>query len=243
MNQNILITGASRGIGRAAAIRFAADGNRLCLTCRENTGLLEELAGTLEKEHQTECLLFTGDLSHQEEIDRLFRMLEEQDCMPDVIINNAGRAYIGLLQDMSREDWQALFDLNVTAVFSIIKAALPAMLQKGGGCIVNISSVWGETGASCEAAYAATKGALNALTRSLGKELAPSHIRVNAISCGFIDTDMNRGFTPEEREAVFDRIPAGRAGTPEEAADLAFRIAGAGDYLTGQVIRLDGAWI
>ena len=161
----------------------------------------------------------------------------------DVLINNAGISYIGLLTDMSVEDWNHIVSTNLTSVFHTCRCIVPSMVSAKSGRIINISSVWGNVGASCEVAYSACKGGINAFTKALGKELAPSHITVNAIACGVIDTDMNRCFTEEERLSLVEEIPAGRMGAPEEAAQLALSIASGPEYLNSQIIVLDGGWI
>jgi 3-oxoacyl-[acyl-carrier protein] reductase len=260
MNHTVLVTGASRGIGRAIARRFAENGDRLILVCRANMTKLEELRAECLEKWGTRCLLFSGDLSHACTVDRLFKLLREAPAtfagnglapdnevpspwLPDIVVNCAGISRVGLIQDMSLEEWHELTDTNLTAAFSIIKAAIPGMLARGGGKIINISSVWGCVGASCEAAYSATKGGLNALTMALGKELAPSNIQVNAIACGCIDTDMNSFLSEDERAKLIEEIPAGRMGMPEEVAHLTWQLTEGNSYLTGQVIRLDGGWI
>ena len=136
-----------------------------------------------------------------------------------------------------------MLHMNLTSAFNCCKLAIPYMVQQKQGKIINISSVWGVCGASCEAAYSASKGGVNALTMALAKELAPSNIQVNAIACGAIDTDMNRFLAPEERQALLEEIPMGRMGTPEEAAQLILKLLESPAYLTGQIIRLDGGWI
>ena len=161
----------------------------------------------------------------------------------DVLINNAGIAHIGLLSDMSIEDWNHIVSNNLTSVFSYCKCVIPKMVSRQTGKIINISSVWGNVGASCEVAYSACKGGINSLTKALGKELAPSNIQVNAIACGIIDTQMNACFSDSERQELADEIPAGRFGQPEEVAHLALQLATANDYLTSQIITLDGGWI
>ncbi len=142
----------------------------------------------------------------------------------DVLVNNAGISYIGLLQDMTPEEWDRVLSTNLTSCFLTCRLAVPLMVHAKKGRILNISSVWGAAGASTEAAYSASKGAVNSLTKALAKELAPSNIQVNALACGVIDTDMNRCFSEEERQALMEEIPAGRFGTPEEAAVLACQI-------------------
>ena len=161
----------------------------------------------------------------------------------DVLVNNAGIAHVGLFQDMTPGEWRNVLGTNLDSVYNCCHAVLPGMILRHSGRIINISSVWGVSGASCEVAYSASKGGMNALTRALAKELAPSGIAVNAIACGAIDTDMNSCFTDEEKADIAAEIPAGRFGRPEEVADLALSLAEGTDYLTGQVINLDGGWI
>ncbi len=242
-NKTVLITGASRGIGRAIACRFAAGGYDLVLTCRTNRALLEELQRELQEQHDTHCLLSVGNLAEKDAAARLLDAVGETGRTVDVLVNNAGISHIGLLQDTTWEQWQDLVGTNLTAAYSLCKEVIPGMLWNQSGKILNISSVWGCVGASCEVAYSATKGGLNALTRALAKELAPSHIQVNAIACGAIDTEMNQFLSPEDRQSLEAEIPAGRMGTPEEVAQLAWQLAEGSEYLTGQVIRLDGGWI
>ena len=242
-NKTVLITGASRGIGRAIACRFAAGGYDLALACRVRGDLLRQLEAELKEAHGTHCLLFEEDLSQKGAAVRLVDAIGETGRTVDVLINNAGISHIGLLQDTTWEQWQELVNTNLTAAYALCKEVIPGMLWNQSGKILNISSVWGCVGASCEAAYSAAKGGLNALTRALAKELAPSHIQVNAIACGAIDTEMNQFLSPEERQSLMAEIPAGRMGTPEEVAQLAWQLAESSEYLTGQVIRLDGGWI
>lgn len=161
----------------------------------------------------------------------------------DILINNAGISHIGLLQDMSIEEWNQVLNTNLTSAFSCSKYAIPDMITRKQGKIINISSVWGCSGASCEVAYSASKGGLNLFTQALAKELAPSNIQVNAIACGCIDTQMNACFSEEERATLTDEIPAGRFGMPEEVASLVLTLAEGNEYLTGQIITLDGGWI
>ena len=241
-NQTALITGASRGIGRAIAARLSAAGYDLVITCREREDLLKQAADEFSS-HGIHCRTFIGDLGEQGTAARLFDEIGETGRTIDVLINNAGQSHIGLFQDTTWEEWQSILSSNLTSVYALCKEAIPGMLWNGHGKIINISSVWGVCGASCEVAYSATKGGINALTRALAKELAPSNIQVNAIACGAIDTEMNGFLSDEEHEMLLDEIPAGRMGKPEEVADLVMKLVEAPDYLTGQVIKMDGGWI
>ena len=173
----------------------------------------------------------------------LFRQIKQQYKTLDVLVNNAGVSYIGLFTDMSPEDWNHVITTNLTSVYNCSSLAIPAMVQKKSGKIINISSVWGNIGASCEVAYSASKGGMNSLTRALAKELAPSNIQVNAIACGAIDTEMNCFLSEEDRMSLIDEIPANRFGKVEEVAELAYQLACKNEYLTGQIISLDGGWI
>lgn len=238
-----VITGASRGIGAAVAERFAAGGWSLALSCRRSAERLEELAARLRREYGVQCLAYTGDMGDEACVREFFRQAEEVFGGADVLVNNAGISRVGLLQDIPLSDWEELMRTNVTSVFLCTRAALPFMIHQKSGFVINISSVWGCVGASCEAAYSASKGAVNAFTQAMAKELAPSGVAVNAVACGAIDTEMNACFTTEEREAIAEEIPAGRFGLPAEAAELVWALAAQSPYLTGQIIRLDGGWI
>jgi len=234
-----LITGASRGIGKAVSKQLAEAGYDLILTCVHSEEELKSYSAWLEKEYSIHCQVFTGDLAEASNCELLF----EQVTSLDVLVNNAGIAYYGLLQDMSPEELLYVCNVNLNAPMLCSKYAIPYFLQKGEGAIINISSVWGQVGASMEVAYSATKGGLNAFTKALAKELAPSGISVNAISCGMIDTDMNGHLSEEEKQDIVDDIPADRMGTPEEVAKMVLQIIESPRYLTGQVIGFDGGWI
>lgn len=218
-----LITGASRGIGKALAEAFAAAGYDLYLTCIHSKELLHSLCRRLSEQYQIRCIPFVGDMGDYETVKQLFSGISHLD----VVINNAGISHIGLLSDMTPAQWHHVMATNLDAVFYTSKLAIPLMLQKKSGRIINISSIWGNAGASMETAYSASKGAVNSFTRALAKELAPSGICVNAIACGVIDTDMNRCFDEEEMQMIIDEIPADRLGRPEEVADFALQLADA----------------
>ncbi len=238
MKKTIMITGASRGIGAAAAKLFALENVKLILLCHQQKEKLKELAGSLSSEN-VEVKTFAGDLSDPAFVKSLAPETEEVD----LLINNAGISHVGLLQDMSYEEWRHVLSVNLDSAFLMTKAVLPGMIRRKKGRIINISSVWGSAGASMEAAYSASKGGLDALTKALAKELAPSGIPVNAIAFGCVDTEMNAHLTPEEKALLSEDIPAGRFCTPEEAAEMIFLLSKAPAYLTGQVIGFTGGWV
>ena len=233
-----LVTGASRGIGAAVAESLAQEGYRLYLTCIHSTGKLSALADRLKAQYGIQCMLFTMDMGNFEEVAKLFAQIDSLD----VLVNNAGVSYVGLLHEMSVSDWREVMSTNLDALFYTCRHAIPLMLTKHSGKIINISSVWGNVGASTEVAYSASKGGVNSFTKALAKELAPSNIQVNAIACGVIDTDMNRHLPAEDWEALRQEIPADRIGQPAEVAQTVISLLHAPEYLTGQVITLDGGW-
>ena len=242
MKKNVLVTGASRGIGRAIALAFAEAGWSVGICCRTNEDRLLEVKKEIEQ-HGVSCFAFLGDLSDYETAHRFVTKSREVLGPIDCLVNNAGISIIGLLTDLTPEEWQKIIGTNLSSVYNCCHPVIPDMVSRQSGSIINISSVWGICGASCEVAYSASKGGINAFTRALAKELAPSHISVNAIACGAIDTEMNQFLDADERQALIDEIPACRLGRPEEVGKLALSLAGSNPYLTGQVITLDGAWI
>jgi 3-oxoacyl-[acyl-carrier protein] reductase len=242
MRKAALITGASRGIGAAIARKFAKAGYDLVLCCRQSETELKQLSEQLI-EYGVTVKTYIGDVGDNLFVEQMIAQTIEKFGKIDVLINNAGISYIGLLTDMSIGDWNRIVSTNLTSIFLTCRYAVPSMVSAKSGCIINISSVWGNVGASCEVAYSACKGGVNSFTRALGKELAPSNISVNAIACGMIDTDMNRCFSEEERMDILEGIPAGRMGTPDEVASLALSVAEGPSYLNSQIITLDGGWI
>ncbi|MDR0220057.1 MAG: SDR family NAD(P)-dependent oxidoreductase [Lachnospiraceae bacterium] len=239
MNKTALITGASRGIGEAVALLLAAHGYDLYLTALTNKDLLEQVATKATTCYDIKATAFLCDGADAAAVAVLFAQLPRLD----VLVNNAGVAYYGLLQEMAEDEWRRVIDANLSSAFYMCKAAIPAMVAAKTGKIVNISSVWGECGASMEVAYSAAKAGLNGFTRALAKELAPSNIQLNALALGIITTDMNERLAPAERDKITGDIPSGRFGSPEEAAAMVWQIINAPAYLTGQVIRLDGGWM
>lgn len=242
MKKTVLITGASRGIGAAIAEHFAKEGFSLVINSSKSKEALFSLKTELEKKYHVSIFASVGDIGDYDYVSRLFNEIHKNFNGIDILINNAGISHIGLLSDMTPDEWNNIMNTNLTSAFYTSKLAIPYMLSKRAGKIINISSVWGSVGASCEVAYSASKGGLNAFTKALAKELAPSNIQVNAIACGCIDTAMNQCFSPEERTALEEEIPAGRFGTAKEVAELVFSLSSNHNYLTGQIITLDGGW-
>ena len=240
---SILITGASRGVGRAFALVCAASGRfrKMILNTGSDSAALDETARLAFEAggpdiHIVRSVGDAGSLPYVEELRR-------QSGPVDVLVNNAGISLVGLLTDLSLQDWNRLMQVNVTSLYNTCHTYVPDMVSNGSGQILNVSSVWGEVGASCEVAYSASKGAVNAFTKALAKELAPSHIRVNAISLGITDTRKNDHLTAEEKAEICEQIPAGYIVSPEEAAQAMLRILEMPEYFNGQIVRFDGCWI
>lgn len=229
-----LVTGGSRGIGRAICLEFARAGYDVAFCWSKDEAGAEETA-RLVAETGAGALSFRCDVSDEAQVQAMFGQIFGLS----VLVNNAGIALYRQVQDTSFAEWKKLFSVNADGAFLCTRAALPKFLQRGGGSIVNITSVWGEAGGSCEAAYSASKAALIGFTKACAKEFAPSGIRVNCLSCGFIETEMNARLSRAEREAFFADVPLGRAGTPEEAA-AAVRFLAESRYITGEVLRVNG---
>lgn len=242
MSKTVIVTGASRGIGRAISLYYAKKGFNVCTCCHKNADMLDALKDEIEN-IGADCMTYVGNIGIFENAAEFFSLIKERFGKADILINNAGISYIGLLQDMTPSDWNDIVTSNLTSVFNCCKLAIPIMLGSHEGKIINISSVWGCVGASTEVAYSATKGGINTFTKALAKELAPSNVQVNAIACGVIDTSMNSQLTEEERKALEEDIPAGRYGTPEEIAQMVWNIVHAPDYMTGQIIGVDGGFL
>ena len=241
--QNVLITGASRGVGKSTAVAFASRGFRVFLNCKSSLADLAEVKKEIQDTCGAPCHLVPGDAGDPQAVRQIFKEIREICGGVDILINNAGISHIGLLMDMTDAQWDGILSANLSSVFYCCREAIPYMVSRHSGRIINISSMWGSAGASCEAAYSATKAGVEGLTKALAKELAPSGIPVNAIALGVIDTRMNAQLSSEEREALCQEIPAGRFGTPEEAAELIYQTALSPSYLTGQIIRMDGGFL
>lgn len=240
--KTVLVTGSSRGIGKAIAIKFAKKGYNVIINGSKKKDELLKTKAEIER-YSVSCLAYLGDIGDYNTAKELFTQIKRQFGSLTVLVNNAGISYVGLFTDMKPEDWNRVMTTNLSSVFNCCSLAVPDMVKNKQGKIINISSVWGTVGASCEAVYSASKGGMNSFTKALAKELAPSNIQVNAVACGAIDTEMNHFLANEELLELTNEIPASRLGRAEEVADLVYHLAYKNEYLTGQVIGLDGGWI
>ena len=241
--KTVLVTGASRGLGRAIALAFAKEGYHVFLNCNHSVIQLEKVRAEIEALPNASCDIVIGDVGNPEHIEKMFKSIYKKCDYLDVLVNNAGIAHIGLLSEMSDKEWNRIIQTNLSSVFYCSRAVIPEMVSKKSGKIINISSMWGTAGASCEAAYSASKAGVHGLTKALAKELAPSNIQVNAIACGVIDTEMNNQLSEEDKIILKNEIPASRFGTPEEVADVVLQLATSPGYLTGQIIGVDGGYL
>lgn len=242
MSKTAIITGASRGIGKACAIELANYFEHIVINSYTHKKDLEETKREVENKG-ADCLAIMGDVADYNFVSSMIK--ETSDTFPniDLLVNNAGISYVGLLSDMTIQEWNQIINTNLTSVFNCCNQVIPYMLHRKSGHIINISSMWGISGASCEVAYSAAKGGVNAFTKALAKELAPSNIRVNALACGAIDTQMNACFDKKELESFCEMIPACRFGTPQEIAQAVIHLYNSPFYLTGEVIKIDGGYL
>lgn len=242
MEKTAFVTGASRGIGRAIARRLAAEGYAVGINYLRSERQAEALAGEIRAQGGR-AMAVRADVADREAVAAAIRAVEGAFGPVEALVNNAGIAMNDLFQDTSEELWNRMLAVHAGGCFHTIQAALPHMLHEKRGAIVNISSIWGLRGASCEVAYAASKAAVIGLTRSLAMELAPSHIRVNCIAPGVVATDMTAGLGEETLASLIGQTPAGRLGTPEDIAKAAaFLLREDADFITGQVLTVDGGF-
>ena len=239
----VLITGASRGIGAACALAFAKAGCDVAVNyCRS-----EEKANALVRElkaHGARAFAVRADVADSEQVKRMFDAVRAELGTVDVLVNSAGIAHTGLLTDMTDGEWQRLIDTDLSGTFYCCREALKDMICAHSGAIINIASMWGEVGASCEAAYSAAKAGVIGLTKALAKEVGPSGIRVNAVSPGVIMTDMMAGYTESDIAALKDETPLNALGTPEDVADaVLFLSSDKAKFITGQVLSVNGGFV
>ena len=236
----VLITGAARGIGRSIAIELAKVGAIVLINYSKDEEGADNTLNSI-KEIGGYGLKFKCDIGNFKETHEMLRVIIKTFGRIDILVNNAGVSKIGLLMDMTEENWDNLMNVNLKGVFNSCHAVIPQMLKQEKGSIINISSIWGSVGASCEVIYSASKGGVDAFTRALAKELGSSGIRVNAISPGVIETEMNNFLNSEEKKLLEEEIPMRRFGEGEDVAKLVIFLAGEeSKYITGQVIKVDG---
>ncbi len=243
MNKTVLITGASKGIGAATAIRFAEKGYNVVMNYNNSVQSALILQKSLS-ESGFKVIAYQANVRNRLDVDLMVKETIERFGGIDILINNAGIASQGLFTDISEIEWNEVIDINLNGTFNCAQAVLPHMINKKSGCIINISSMWGQVGASCEVAYSAAKAGVIGLTKALAKEVGPSGVRVNCIAPGLIETGMNQELTLEDVAAIVDQTPLGRIGTTNDIATTALFLASEdASYITGQVIGVNGGFV
>lgn len=240
--KTVLITGSSRGIGAATARRLA-ENYKIVINYKNSKDEALDLLDEIRKINPL-AIAVKADVSKEEEVYYLFDTIEKNFGSVDILINNAGKSHVGLIQDMTYENWQEIINTNLNSVFLTSKRAIGPMIRQKSGVIINMSSIWGKEGAALEAAYSASKGAINSFTKALSKELAPSNIRVNAIAPGVVLTDMMKNdYSEKDLTLIKEDIGLGRFADPKEIADLiAFLISDEASYITGAIIDINGGF-
>lgn len=234
--RTVLITGASRGIGKQASLDFLRAGYNVIANF--NNTIINESEYASFKDH---IEFIQADVSDYSQVKEMFSRAEKRFGNIDVVINNAAVSYVGLLSQMEEKDWDRLMDVNLKGIFNVCKCTVPSMVNNKKGCIINISSMWGIAGASCEVAYSASKAGVIGFTKALAKELAPSNIYVNCVAPGIIQTDMNNAFLQSELE---DMIPLGRMGKCQDISDMLLFLADEKtSFITGQVFSVNGGTV
>ncbi len=242
MQKSVIITGATRGIGRACALQFAKMGWRVTGSYVKSEQAAQELEQEIKKMGGA-CQCMQADLRDSGAVERMVKLAQMAYGTPDAIVCNAGIAQQKLFSDITEEDWDSMFDINTKGVYRVIHAALPMLLSEQKGSIVTVSSIWGQTGGSCEVHYSASKAAVIGMTKALAKELGLSGIRVNCVAPGVIDTDMNRMHGADVMQELAEETPLGKNGTPEEVAEAIYWLASEqARFVTGQVLGVNGGF-
>ncbi len=241
MAKTIIVTGGSRGIGAGIVKLLAEEDNNIVLNYNKS----EENAKKIQKEYTDlgkNVEIFKADVTKREEVRRLVEFTIQKYKKIDVLINNAGISQSKLFTEVTDEEWRYVIDNNLTSVFYMSQEVVPHMIQQQSGCIINISSIWGMVGSSCESVYSVSKAGVDGLTKALAKELGPSHIRVNSIAPGLIDTQMNQDLSEKVLEEIKEETPLGKIGTPEDIAKCVKWLI-EDEFTTGQIISINGGWV
>lgn len=242
--KTVLVTGGSRGIGAAVAVAFAQRGCAVALSYNKSKEKAEKLGKIISQSYSVPCLTIECDVSKRESAEEMFSLAAENLGGVDVLVNNAGISLEKLITDTAEQEWRELMGVNLDGVFFCSRLALPYMISQKSGAIINISSMWGQTGASCEVAYSASKAGVIGFTKALAKEVAPSGVRVNCIAPGVIMTDMMSSFDKNTLRELREETPLGKLGTPKNIADAAVFLASPqAEYITGQVLGVNGGFI
>lgn len=241
MNKVVIVTGASRGIGRNIATTLAKKGYIVIANYNKSENKAIELQQNLKKEN-INIDIFKADVSNRDEVKKLVQFVINKYKKIDCVINNAGIDQVKMFLDITDTDWNNMISNNLNSVFYMCQEVLPYMIHEKNGVIINISSIWGVTGASCESHYAVSKAGVDALTKSLAKEMGPSNIRINSIAPGFIDTEMNNNLNEEEKKEIKEEIPLQKIGKVEDVSRTVEWII-EDEYITGQVISVNGGWL
>ena len=241
MNKVVIVTGASRGIGRDIATTLAKKGYIVIANYNKSENKAIELQQNLKKEN-INIDIFKADVSNRDEVKKLVQFVINKYKKIDCVINNAGIDQVKMFLDITDTDWNNMISNNLNSVFYMCQEVLPYMIHEKNGVIINISSIWGVTGASCESHYAVSKAGVDALTKSLAKEMGPSNIRINSIAPGFIDTEMNNNLNEEEKQEIKEEIPLQKIGKVEDVSRTVEWII-EDEYITGQVISVNGGWL
>lgn len=239
-----LITGASGGIGSALAVAFAQQGYAVVLNYNNSEEKARRLADVITESYRVPALAVKCDVSDYTQVCNMFSVIEENFGGADVLLNNAGISEQSLFTDITAEQWRRIMGINLDSVFYCCKSALPYMISKKSGVIINISSMWGQTGASCEVHYSTAKAGIIGLTKALAKEVGPSGVRVNAIAPGVVMTDMMSSFSEEDVCQLKDETPLQKLGTPKNIADAAVFLASQkAEFITGQILGVNGGFV
>lgn len=244
LNKTVLVTGASGGIGHSCAIAFAKSGYNIVIHYNKNKAAADALLSEVTNNFRCRAVSVCADISKYSETSDMFDIITSNFGGVDILINNAGISQIKMFCDITENDWDTMFNVNIKSIYSCCRLALPHMIDRKCGKIINISSIWGICGASCEVHYSASKAAVIGFTKALAKELGPSGIQVNCIAPGVIDTEMNRGLSPDDIAELKNETPLMRLGSPDDIAACALFLASdSADFITGQVISPNGGFV